>query len=65
MASYHVAQCNIGRVLAPLASREIGLSGLYGVKLGRAFFGESMFSKERDASKVALAWLVARLKVGG
>ena len=40
------------------------VGGLYGVKLGRAFFGESMFSKERDASKVALAWLVARLKVG-
>ena len=39
--------------------------GLYGVKLGRAFFGESMFSAARDASKVALAWLVARLKVGG
>jgi leucyl/phenylalanyl-tRNA---protein transferase len=38
--------------------------GLYGVKLGRAFFGESMFSRKRDASKVALAWLVARLKVG-
>ncbi len=41
------------------------VGGLYGVKLGRAFFGESMFSNERDASKVALAWLVARLKVGG
>src|SRR3954449_4454011 len=38
--------------------------GVYGVKLGRAFFGESMFSRVRDASKVALAWLVARLKVG-
>ena len=38
--------------------------GLYGVKLGRAFFGESMFSRARDASKVALAWLVARLKLG-
>lgn len=41
------------------------VGGLYGVKLGAAFFGESMFSRERDASKVALAWLVARLKVGG
>lgn len=40
------------------------VGGLYGVRLGRAFFGESMFSKERDASKVALAWLVARLRVG-
>jgi leucyl/phenylalanyl-tRNA--protein transferase len=38
--------------------------GVYGVKLGRAFFGESMFSRKRDASKVALAWLVARLKAG-
>jgi leucyl/phenylalanyl-tRNA--protein transferase len=38
--------------------------GLYGVKLGRAFFGESMFSRQTDASKVALAWLVARMKVG-
>src|SRR3954468_6418669 len=38
--------------------------GVYGVKLGRAFFAESMFSRRRDASKVALAWLVARLKVG-
>ena len=40
------------------------VGGLYGVKLGRAFFGESMFSRKRDASKVALAWLVARLKAG-
>ena len=40
------------------------VGGLYGVKLGRAFFGESMFSRAADASKVALAWLVARLKVG-
>ena len=41
------------------------VGGLYGVKLGRAFFGESMFSRATDASKVALAWLVARLRVGG
>ena len=41
------------------------VGGLYGVRLGAAFFGESMFSRTRDASKVALAWLVARLKVGG
>src|ERR671927_62786 len=40
------------------------VGGLYGVRLGRAFFGESMFSLRTDASKVALAWLVARLKVG-
>jgi leucyl/phenylalanyl-tRNA--protein transferase len=40
------------------------VGGLYGVTLGRAFFGESMFSRMTEASKVALAWLVARLKVG-
>ena len=39
--------------------------GLYGVALGAAFFGESMFSTERDASKVALVHLVARLRAGG
>jgi len=39
--------------------------GLYGVSLGRAFFGESMFHHARDASKVALVHLVARLKAGG
>ena len=38
--------------------------GLYGVSLGAAFFGESMVSFARDASKVALAHLVARLKAG-
>jgi len=41
------------------------VGGLYGVALGGAFFGESMFSRERDASKVALAHLVARLRAGG
>lgn len=40
------------------------VGGLYGVKLGRAFFGESMFSQMTDASKVALTWLIARLRVG-
>ena len=39
--------------------------GLYGVVLGRAFFGESMFHRTRDASKVALVHLVARLRAGG
>ena len=39
--------------------------GLYGVNLGCAFFGESMFHRARDASKVALVHLVARLKIGG
>lgn len=39
--------------------------GLYGVSLGAAFFGESMFSRRRDASKFALIALVARLNAGG
>jgi len=41
------------------------VGGLYGVILGGAFFGESMFSRARDASKVALVHLVARLRLGG
>jgi leucyl/phenylalanyl-tRNA--protein transferase len=41
------------------------VGGLYGVSLGAAFFGESMFSTQTDASKVALMHLVGRLKVGG
>ncbi len=41
------------------------VGGLYGLALGGAFFGESMFSLERDASKVALVHLVGRLKLGG
>ncbi len=41
------------------------VGGLYGVTLGGAFFGESMFSRETDASKVAFVHLVARLKRGG
>ncbi|WP_188518317.1 leucyl/phenylalanyl-tRNA--protein transferase [Alsobacter metallidurans] len=40
------------------------VGGLYGVRLGGAFFGESMFHRERDASKVALVHLVARLRAG-
>jgi leucyl/phenylalanyl-tRNA--protein transferase len=51
----HSVECWIGPHL---------VGGLYGVALGAAFFGESMFSLERDASKVALVHLVARLKVG-
>lgn len=39
--------------------------GVYGVALGAAFFGESMFSAETGGSKVALAWLVHRLRAGG
>ncbi|WP_207478220.1 leucyl/phenylalanyl-tRNA--protein transferase [Arenibaculum pallidiluteum] len=45
------------------AGRLVG--GLYGVALGGAFFGESMFSRETDASKVALVHLVARLRLNG
>lgn len=41
------------------------VGGLYGVSLGAAFFGESMFSTARDASKAALVHLVARLRFGG
>ncbi|MDT8853679.1 leucyl/phenylalanyl-tRNA--protein transferase [Paracoccaceae bacterium Fryx2] len=41
------------------------VGGVYGVTLGAAFFGESMFSRRTDASKVALAWLVHRLRAGG
>jgi leucyl/phenylalanyl-tRNA--protein transferase len=52
----HTVECWRGGRLA---------GGLYGVKLGAAFFGESMFSEERDASKVALVHLIARLKRGG
>ncbi len=41
------------------------VGGLYGVSLGAAFFGESMFHIARDASKVALVHLAARLRYGG
>jgi leucyl/phenylalanyl-tRNA--protein transferase len=41
------------------------VGGLYGVRIGGAFFGESMFSRATDASKAALAHLIARLRVGG
>lgn len=41
------------------------VGGLYGVALGAAFFGESMFSRARDTSKIALVELVARLRAGG
>lgn len=44
---------------------EVLAGGLYGVAIGAAFFGESMFSLQKDASKAALTHLVARLKVGG
>ncbi len=41
------------------------VGGVYGVTLGAAFFGESMFSRRRDASKIALAYLVAHLRAAG
>ena len=41
------------------------VGGLYGVAMGRAFFGESMVSRRTDASKVALAWLTARMRFAG
>jgi len=44
---------------------DVLVGGLYGVSLGRAFFGESMFHHATDASKIALVHLVARLKAGG
>ncbi|QDZ00823.1 leucyl/phenylalanyl-tRNA--protein transferase [Nitratireductor mangrovi] len=50
-------------VEAWLGGRLVG--GLYGVTLGRSFFGESMFSRERDASKVCLVHLVERLRERG
>jgi leucyl/phenylalanyl-tRNA--protein transferase len=65
----HLAYCRLhaeGRahsVETRLAGELVG--GLYGVLIGRVFFGESMFSRERDASKVALAHLVERALVAG
>ena len=56
MGAAHTVECWLDGELA---------GGLYGVALGGAFFGESMFSKTRDASKVALVHLVARLIAGG
>jgi leucyl/phenylalanyl-tRNA--protein transferase len=41
------------------------VGGLYGVRIGAAFFGESMFHRATDASKIALVYLVARLRAGG
>ena len=52
----HSVECRVGDQL---------VGGLYGVSVGAAFFGESMFSRKRDASKVALVHLVARLIQGG
>ncbi len=54
---------NVHTVETWAAGKIVG--GLYGVSLGAAFFGESMFHTSRDASKVALVHLVARLRRGG
>jgi leucyl/phenylalanyl-tRNA--protein transferase len=58
---YDLGHCHTVEVYAD--ERLVG--GLYGVSLGRCFFGESMFHVARDASKVALVHLVARLRAGG
>jgi len=65
----HAAYCEL-HALGHAHSVEVRLNeqlvgGLYGVLVGRVFFGESMFSRERDASKVALARLVERAVVAG
>lgn len=56
MGHAHSVECRLNDEL---------VGGLYGVTLGGAFFGESMFSRKTDASKIALVHLVARLRVGG
>ncbi|MEM7569205.1 MAG: leucyl/phenylalanyl-tRNA--protein transferase [Pseudomonadota bacterium] len=56
MGQAHSVECWDGGAL---------VGGLYGVRLGGAFFGESMFHRATDASKIALIHLVARLRVGG
>jgi leucyl/phenylalanyl-tRNA---protein transferase len=62
----YAALCARGAAHSVECWREGALvGGLYGVSLGAAFFGESMFSRETDASKVGLVHLVARLRLGG
>ena len=56
MGRAHSVECRVNGEL---------VGGLYGVSMGGAFFGESMFSRVRDASKVALIHLIARLRGGG
>lgn len=58
---FHQGHCHTIEVWR--ANRMIG--GLYGVSIGGVFFGESMFHRETDASKIALTYLVAGLKLGG
>ena len=60
-ALYDIGHCHTVEVY----DGEHLVGGLYGVSLGRAFFGESMFHRVRDASKIALVHLVARLRAGG
>ena len=60
-ALFDLGHCHTVEIYA--GGRLVG--GLYGVSLGAAFFGESMFHEVRDASKVALVHLVARLRAGG
>ena len=55
--------CHVHTVECFFEGQRVG--GLYGLVLGRVFFGESMFHLKRDASKVALAHLIARLIAGG
>ena len=63
---YRGLYSNIGHCHTVEVYRDGALvGGLYGVSLGSTFFGESMFHRARDASKVALVHLVARLKAGG
>ena len=58
---YEIGHCHTVEVYDGAAL----VGGLYGVSLGGTFFGESMFHRTRDASKIALVHLVARLKAGG
>src|ERR1041384_6562873 len=57
---FEIGHCNTVEVY----DGEALVGGLYGVSLGRAFFGESMFYCTRDVSKIALVHLVARLRLG-
>lgn len=57
-------ECGLAHSVETRAGDEL-VGGLYGVAIGGVFFGESMFSRVTDASKAALAHLVARLRTGG
>ena len=64
-AALHRAPCAGRRAQRRMLARRQLVGGLYGVSIGGAFFGESMFSRVTDASKVALVHLVALLRAGG